>query len=690
VRRALRAAAVTAVAAALATVAPAPSLARPSAAAQASLLTLLDRTAWVGNGFDFQLTLRTAAAPAGSQLRMTVHDEVRSRSEFERSLQGLGLRQEVFPLPSVPVEEADGDGDGTITLVVPLVARDGVEPVSLDDPGVYPVEVELLDADDDVLGSLITHLVRLPSAGDDADAVPLAVTVVVPLHAPPTDLDAGTAGPSGAPIIDTLGAVAAAMAAHPEIEVALATTPEAIAEAAATDPDLVDDLRAAIDSSGSEVLGAPWVQLDEAAWQRADAESLGAQLARGNESTEGTLGTPASSTRRLRPGRSGPSASAMVEHGGRVLIVDEADLDPLDATQFPYTVARPFELALADPPVPGDAATVPALGADATLAALAAEVDADPILAASHILADLAVIGADEPESARVATLVLPEAAVASAPFLDALLAGLEPPPAPFLPEPAATPVLVPSTPTDAIAAVEPVRSGDGGDDGDVVVRTFAVTEDPDDVSDIARQLAEEEDDLASYRSVFGPDDPIAARVDTVLANAAAEELDDVERGAALASTRAVRDVTLGGIEGPEQQTVRLTDREGQIQLVLTNASGAPADIDLVLRGDRLVFPDAPGGLMPVRLEEFQTRIDLRVEARSSGDAPLQIGLTSPDGRLVLDETRITVRATAISGVGIALMAAAAVFLAAWWTRTVVRERRAKRKGHHAHARTAT
>ena len=59
----------------------------------------------------------------------------------------------------------------------------------------------------------------------------------------------------------------------------------------------------------------------------------------------------------------------------------------------------------------------------------------------------------------------------------------------------------------------------------------------------------------------------------------------------------------LDGIHGPERQRVTLTAREGQVQLVLTNDTGRPADVTLELRGDRLVFPDHPDGRMPVRLE---------------------------------------------------------------------------------------
>ena len=66
---------------------------------------------------------------------------------------------------------------------------------------------------------------------------------------------------------------------------------------------------------------------------------------------------------------------------------------------------------------------------------------------------------------------------------------------------------------------------------------------------------------------------------------------------------------------------------------------------------------------------------------------PLDIQLTSPDERLDLGRSRITVRATAVSGVGIVLMGAAAAFLAVWWTRTILRDRRRAKRARPAHAR---
>ena len=55
-------------------------------------------------------------------------------------------------------------------------------------------------------------------------------------------------------------------------------------------------------------------------------------------------------------------------------------------------------------------------------------------------------------------------------------------------------------------------------------------------------------------------------------------------------------------------------------------------------------------------------------------------------GQIVLGASRITVRSTAVSGVGLVLMGTAAGFLLVWWSRTIIRERRARHRPP-AHAR---
>ncbi len=69
------------------------------------------------------------------------------------------------------------------------------------------------------------------------------------------------------------------------------------------------------------------------------------------------------------------------------------------------------------------------------------------------------------------------------------------------------------------------------------------------------------------------------------------------------------------------------------------------------------------------------------VEARTSGTFPLRVTVTSIDGGLAISDTRFQIRSTVVSTLGIALMAGAGVFLAAWWIFDIRRRRRRRRRG---------
>ena len=65
--------------------------------------------------------------------------------------------------------------------------------------------------------------------------------------------------------------------------------------------------------------------------------------------------------------------------------------------------------------------------------------------------------------------------------------------------------------------------------------------------------------------------------------------------------------------------------------------------------------------------------------ARTSGSFPITVTMQSPDGSLIVGRTRLTVRSTAASGLGLILSGAAGAFLLLWWARHVLKGRRARR-----------
>jgi hypothetical protein len=246
--------------------------------------------------------------------------------------------------------------------------------------------------------------------------------------------------------------------------------------------------------------------------------------------------------------------------------------------------------------------------------------------------------------------------------------------------------MVVAETLDSAFAAVTPAGADGGADQEDPLVRSPLDDGPAPSLGNLPAALGEAEDRLASYRTIFGPSDPVGELVEVLDLTAASSDLEAADREDLINQGLAALGAETDGITGPPNQHVTLTDRTGVVQLVLGNDTGRPADVVLRVRSNRIELADDDDGVVPVRLVEPTTRVDLHVRALTSGDAPLDLLLTSPDGGLALGASRVTVRTTAVSGVGLVLMGAAAGFLLVWWTRTIVRDRRAGRRPP-AHAR---
>ncbi len=123
----------------------------------------------------------------------------------------------------------------------------------------------------------------------------------------------------------------------------------------------------------------------------------------------------------------------------------------------------------------------------------------------------------------------------------------------------------------------------------------------------------------------------------------------------------------MGAVTISDARTITLTARTGSVPLTLRNDSGIPLHVLVTLDSERLEFPD--GEVLDLVLTEEVTRVDVAVNTRTSGSFPLRIDVQSPDGLLELAATRVTIRSTAVSGVGIILSVGALVILVLWWLR---------------------
>jgi len=677
----------------------------------AGILRLGAQPAWVDpeGVFVAEILLKNELTPTQA-IRAHLSDRVADRSEFAASLRG-----------EVPAELAQIEmtaGGNVATLTIPLSAQPDEERYTITEGGIYPIRIELVEVaelskpaaltgptaaatdgsgdqagtgavdeagaieappgdnsagdpaidndegsedeefsePDEVVAELITHLVRVPETapGD----MPLMVSPVVDLHEPLV-LDGNQ------PITITedrerTRSIVRALSEFPRVAATVRPTPEMVDRLASAGGDraLLENLRTATEQR--EVLATPYVRLDTSAWLGAELNvELVTRLTLGTDTLTEALG--------VRPDRrilihDGRIPSGLLDElrtlGVDALVVDEAHLDILDDEAYPFTMLQKFQLA------------EPERGTSVALAADSALSDhlrgADPILAAHHLLADLAVLAMELPQTERAAVVKPAEDELFDGAALRTLLVGLR-----------AHPMLRATTLDRAFDRASLAREGSTDTEGQILQRRLR----PDPVAAIGgypEQLKQANAQLDAYRGMVGPDSVRPTPWEQMIRLSASGELTATRRTDLLDEViDGIRSQTRG-IDVPESQSVTLTNRSGEIPLRLRNSLGYPVRVRIEVESDKLEIAEEDRTRVVV-LEDGRNPIGLGVRARGSGDSRLNVTVTSPDGHLALGEGRYTIRSTSVSGFGIALSVGAGLVLVIWWLRNN-RDRRRDRR----------
>ncbi len=412
-------------------------------------LALVSQNLWVAPNGRLDATVHLdQQAPTGSEIAVVIYQRLRSRSLFQASLDGeLGSSLATI---SRPIGDLPRDARGDIVVSVPLSDTNEAGRTRLRVDGVYPVRIEVRNEDGDEIDGFTTHLVRTT---DVVGAKPLSVSMLIPLAAAPALAPDGTSQ-----MVEedhsALATLITALAAHPTIPLTIVPRPETLtaldASTSTDDRRLLDSLRASIGTR--EVVAGPYVAVDPASMLRDGlADELTTQLRTGSDTLAQVL-APA------RPDGRTWIADAPLDAGGlrglRDAGVDQVVLreDLLTPTDLPFTLTRPAVLTTDDVTVPSTSFI------DGGLARHFDE-PSDPVLAATHLLADLSQLYFDSPSVQRGTVVAPPTDWTPSPAFLDTLLDGL-----------ATSPVLAPVTIDDYFRTVP--RAVD--DDGHPIVRSLA------------------------------------------------------------------------------------------------------------------------------------------------------------------------------------------------------------------------
>jgi hypothetical protein len=184
---------------------------------------------------------------------------------------------------------------------------------------------------------------------------------------------------------------------------------------------------------------------------------------------------------------------------------------------------------------------------------------------------------------------------------------------------------------------------------------------------------------LTAFDRAVPSNPPVLSQLDQLLLATESDDLQQAGQVAGVGTFERALDGQLSLIQLATERTITLTARTGHIPVTIVSTAPYPMVGTLSIAGDRFVFPH--GATQRLKLDHTTNPVRIEVEARSSGDLPLEVSFESPTGGLLIAHGQLTVRSTATSLVGVVLTALALVVLLGWWARTwwAGRRRRASR-----------
>src|SRR5579875_1050922 len=633
-------------------------------------LTLLSQPAWVGPGpsvFRLQIGVQ-ASDPAREDIEVIVYGSLTTRSAFDAALQG-----DIYGAPydvtgPVPLKSLVPDPRGGFDIDLPVDQPGGGLPLTT--TAVHPVQVFLEQGGVRMGQPLTTFLVYVDKYAKGLKR--LQVGLVLPFSAPVPFSPSGVPGPVPAPAAADLEGDAYDLVRWrvPVTLLAGAPTVQSLASGGAAAAAAVAHLRAAL-QAGDQLLPAPALPLDVQAMVESGLQAdLSAELTAGARELGQLVGTvPAltswASARPLAPA----TVAALVAMGVRQFVRPPQGLSELPAADSKLTFARPAVLSIA-----GKRALV--VGVDAELSARCSERAAtvDPVLVASQVVAELAMVDLESPSDQR-GVVVQPYPGPLSPQFLAVLLSGLE-----------GNPLLQPVPVAQLFAQVPVATNGPGP-----LVQTVAAPSSA--VQPLAgtEGLGDAQSVLSADGQVYGARSVLVRSLSQRLALSLSSIYGGGQRAALIGAVQRAAQAALLELRLPSEASITLTARSAKLPLALASGAPSPAHVRLGLRSDLLSFvatrfaegscrPVNPGAeLCDLVLSQPTTTLQVPVVARASGTFPLYLVLSTPDGARVIARGEVSVRSTAISQVGLVLMVVAALFLAVWWARNARHGRRARR-----------
>jgi len=600
-------------------------------------LTLVGQSPWITNG-EIIFDVRVSGFNGEGFLKISVHEAIDRFSLIE--LKDGDLPPSIGPSVIIPLTEKL-NSSGLASLQLSISSDEQQSPDFVLNPEmVYPFTIELITDTGIVIDQIVTPVIS-PS---ENNTNPLTTTLSFIISGPPP------LQPDGNLVfheesLESLNIISNAINAHPEIPVGLELPPSIIVELNRSNElshtELAESLSQLINAN-VEIFSTPFVSADPEAWRNAGRSEIYSDLLdHGDIVIEDRIGIiPNRSISFISSTTKGETLELLSQMGRNYFLVESEYLVPQPIEE---TFSNNSMIKILD----HNENPYPAIIIDHQLNSHLPN-SVDPILGIQFLLADLALISWSTPENA-------PTPLVIKNPFpkelfliniLFELLAE-----APFLELEHLSNVLSLSLENMPSFNLWPQEFSE--------------------ITDRAYNYELMRNVLDAYYSILGISHPDITSLASLAENSTAAELSDNDSALYLGGFYAsIADVS-EHFNAPEGQSVRLTSRQAEVPFVIENELDTSANVSIHLKSDsRIHFPE--GNIVNTTLVPGNNRISLMVEARASGDSQIEITVYSPDeNRLIeLESTRVLVRTTKLSGVGVFLLILALGVLIFWWIKS--------------------
>lgn len=570
-----------------------------------------------GGSLDFTLRLPGVVAN-DDQIIVTVHEPVINETGFLQSVNGQGLGG-VLASRTIDVSDLDLDAWGLAAIKFPLT-NSGDEAIRVARVGVYPITIEMRTASQELVGRVVTHLIRIGDA--PSQRLALALVAKIPHTTGHSDSKENFNTPSA--WFDLL-------VQHFDIPVSVTFQPNQIDHS-------VDETTAEkfhTTKTQHELVRGSFIPIDEAALMDAGLSGEVSTLLKIGSEKLRTLGTLAPPT--LWVGH-GMADTAQVDRrwqrGIREVIVEPSSLFPLPAT----APRGPVEI----------------LGVDSNVRALVVDhlssrKEYDTAASEAHrVLTHLAVIAfTQQPTPLLVLDL---GAGTRDVDFATAFLKGLT--------------YLDWVEPVSASAAItKSLLLKDGK------LQQYRLRSHPSSTTENFTGYRDAQRYLTSFRSMIRDED--ASEHDQLsqkLLFSLSSDSSKLDRETLWESIVSRIRVQTSLIDIPPDESIQLTSQKASVPFSFQNRADIPLRVELRIIGEKLTVEDFDDGeSTTLVLEPGVTTHRFQLRALGSGSFPVTIELHSPDGGLLVGKAQAAIRATTPTGVGLGLTIGAAVFLLVWW-----------------------